>query len=268
LAENEEDLMDPKEIVKELSRWIHVVAGIAWIGHLYFFNWVNANFVTTMDADTKKKVIPELMPRALFFFRMGAALTWLTGIILLGMQFYMVPGVMLGQVELGAIQWACFALIFVAPFIYDVLANTVLKDPTKGFWGGWILTSVLYLIFHHVAQFNWRGAAIHVGAIFGTIMAFNVWFRIWPNQKVIINGVKNGEAVDAAIPALAGLRSKHNTYMSVPLVFTMLNMHNTFAGPAEVGKFGASDLYFPIIVLVGFLATYQTYEIGKKVKGF
>src|SRR5262245_30660485 len=79
-----------KDVSEGLFRWIHVVAGITWIGHLYFFNWVNAHFAATMDGDTKKKVVPELMPRALYWFRWGAAFTWLTGLMLAGLVFYMV----------------------------------------------------------------------------------------------------------------------------------------------------------------------------------
>ncbi|HTC22351.1 MAG TPA: urate hydroxylase PuuD, partial [bacterium] len=56
-------------LTEMVIRWLHVVAGILWIGLLYFFNFVNANFTKTLDADSKKKVVPELMPRALFFFR-------------------------------------------------------------------------------------------------------------------------------------------------------------------------------------------------------
>src|SRR5207244_6699852 len=70
-------------------RWIHVLAGILWIGHLYFFNFVNGQVAKTYDADSKKKVVPELMPRALYWFRWGAAYTWVTGILLLGLVYYM-----------------------------------------------------------------------------------------------------------------------------------------------------------------------------------
>src|SRR5688572_31762143 len=70
-------------------RWIHVVAGIVWIGHLYFFNWVNAHLAKTYDAESKKKVVPELMPRALYFFRWGAIYTWVTGILLLFVTYAM-----------------------------------------------------------------------------------------------------------------------------------------------------------------------------------
>ena len=260
--------MNWMEIVREISRWIHVVAGITWIGHLYFFNWVNGNFQPTMDAETKKKVNPELMPRALYFFRMGALFTWLFGVVLLGMVFYMDPLGSMGLSEMGGRQWASVALVFIAPFIYDFLASGPMKAPPAAFWGGWILTTVAYFIFHQVGQFNYRGSAIHVGAMFGTIMAFNVWFRIWPAQQKIIGGLKSGEPVDAALAPMAGLRSKHNTYMSVPLVFAMLNMHNTFAAPGEAGKFAGVDWVFPVIILVGFVGTYHIYQASTKVKGF
>src|SRR5687767_15045741 len=77
------------DIMQLVLRWLHVVAGIMWIGHLYFFNFVNAHVAKTYDADSKKKVVPELMPRALYFFRWGAAWTWLTGFLLLGLVYFM-----------------------------------------------------------------------------------------------------------------------------------------------------------------------------------
>ena len=72
-----------------IFRWAHVVAGIIWIGHLYFFNWVNGPLQAKLDGPTKKLVVPELMPRALYWFRWGAAYTWITGVLLLGMVYYM-----------------------------------------------------------------------------------------------------------------------------------------------------------------------------------
>src|ERR671934_4123 len=69
-------------------RCAHVVAGITWIGHLYFFNWVNGPFQGKIDGPTKKAVNPELMPRALFWFRWGAAWTWITGVLLAGLIYY------------------------------------------------------------------------------------------------------------------------------------------------------------------------------------
>ncbi|HEY4644441.1 MAG TPA: urate hydroxylase PuuD, partial [Bacteroidota bacterium] len=80
--------MDIVEIISVLSRWLHIGAGILWIGLLYFYNFVNAPFAATMDGDTKKKVVPELLPRSLFWFRWGAAFTWITGVLLLVLVFY------------------------------------------------------------------------------------------------------------------------------------------------------------------------------------
>src|SRR5437879_2699279 len=78
--------------LEPLFRWIHVVAGVAWIGHLYFFNFVNAQFAKTLDTDCKPKVVPELMPRALYWFRWGAMYTWISGALLLGTIYYRAPG--------------------------------------------------------------------------------------------------------------------------------------------------------------------------------
>jgi uncharacterized membrane protein len=75
------------EILNILFRWFHVFFGIMWIGLLYFFNFVNGPFAATLDADTKKKVVPELMPRALFFFRWGAMITFVTGLILIYINY-------------------------------------------------------------------------------------------------------------------------------------------------------------------------------------
>jgi uncharacterized membrane protein len=71
-----------------------------------------------------------------------------------------------------------------------------------------------------------RALFIYAGSTFGTIMAMNVWMRIWPSQRKIIAGIKGtSPAPDASVAALAGLRSKHNTYMSVPLIFFMVSNH-------------------------------------------
>ena len=244
---------------ESIFRWLHVFAGIIWIGHLYFFNWVNANFNPTMDAETRKKVVPELMPRALFWFRWGAAFTWATGVLLLLMVYY--HGGILFE---GLRQWSLPAFImivltFAAPFIYDPLYNGPLKDPQAGFWGGLILATVMLFLFDYFAGFSFRGYAIHLGAMFGTIMAYNVWFRIWPAQQKIITAIKNGEAPDAALAAMAGTRSKHNTYMSVPLVFMMVSQHAIWA---------ANPILLAIMVLVGWGLVYHLYDRAKAVKGF
>lgn len=96
-----------------ILRWLHVLFGIIWIGHLYFFNFVNGPFAKTMDADTKKKVVPELMPRALWWFRMAAMMTFVTGLGMLAIYlktdrayFHTARGywIMIGAL-LGIVMW-------------------------------------------------------------------------------------------------------------------------------------------------------------------
>ena len=79
--------MEAKELLQALFRWIHIVAGIFWIGHLYYFNFVNGPFEGTLDGEGKKKVVPQLRPRALYWFRWGAAWTWITGVLLVLLVF-------------------------------------------------------------------------------------------------------------------------------------------------------------------------------------
>jgi len=218
------------QVLEALFRWIHVVAGIMWIGHLYFFNFVNGPFQGTMDGETKKKVNPELMPRALFWFRWGAAWTWVSGILLLMLVFY--HGWTGGNLfDAGVNVSTPLALVMIAVnllafLIYDVLVKQEFaKNLTTLFVVGVILVAVVAACDVFVGGFGYRGTMIHTGAMFGTIMAFNVWFRIWPSQQKILAAVKAGTPPDASLVALAGTRSKHNTYMSVPLVWTMINTH-------------------------------------------
>jgi uncharacterized membrane protein len=226
---------------------------------LNFFNFVNANMNPALDAETRKKVVPELMPRALFWFRWGAAFTWVTGVLLLGMVYYMSSVLFEAGQGWSAGALIMIAVVFVAPFIYDILVKGPMKEPNVTFWGGVVLATVVLFLLDYIAGFSYRGYAIHLGAMLGTIMAFNVWFRIWPAQKQIITATKNGQAPDAALVALAGGRSKHNTYMSVPLVFTMIGQHATWA---------AHPIALGIVVLAGFGLVYHLYDRAKAVKGF
>ncbi len=188
-------------------RWIHYLAGIIWIGLLYFFNFINVSFAKTLDAESKKKVVPELMPRALWWFRWGAMVTWLSGILF-------------------------------------VIWKNWIASPSAGFMGeGGLMTS------------SW-GKWISLGALFGTVMWFNVWFVIWPNQRKIIKAIKGGEAPDAKWASQASFRSKMNTWLSVPLLFSM----------GAASHFPYVAWYTQLIVVgVGFLVAHHLIKIGTKV---
>src|SRR5258706_13447345 len=103
-----------------LIRWLHVIAGITWIGHLYFFNFVNANLQASIDDATKKAVNPQLMPRALWWFRWGAMITLLAGLVLFTMIYMYTPGVGFGPSALfkdysgltGRAWWILIGMVF------------------------------------------------------------------------------------------------------------------------------------------------------------
>src|SRR5438105_5411312 len=104
-------------------RWIHVLAGVMWIGHLWFFNFVNSQLAKTYDADSKKKVVPELMPRALYWFRWGAAWTWITGVLLFGIVYSMGGALVSTESSLspGLATLIVLGIFVVGFFVYDVL---------------------------------------------------------------------------------------------------------------------------------------------------
>lgn len=206
-------------------RWIHVVAGITWIGLLYFFNFVNGQVAKTYDADSKRKVVPELMPRALYWFRWGAAWTWVSGFLLAGLVYYMSPNLMPPDSTTSANAGMALSLVLIVVvfFVYDALWKVMASKETAGVVVSLILVAAL--LWGVSCIFAPRAVFIHLGMLFGTIMAMNVWMRIWPAQRKIIAAIKSGAAPDAALASLAGLRSKHNTYMSVPLALTMISNH-------------------------------------------
>jgi len=250
------------DILNVVLRWLHVAAGILWIGHLYFFNFVNAQIAGILDGDTKKKLVPELMPRALYWFRWGAAYTWITGLLLLMLVFYH-GGLMF---EMG-VEWGMGATIMVvvtfgAFALYDVLAKGGLAKNLKVFGAVCfvILVIITYLMINW-GMFSYRAYNIHVGTVFGTIMAANVWMRIWPSQKKIIAAVKGGTPPDQAMVGLAGMRSRHNTYMSVPLLYTMINAHTVVPGADSV-------IYLFAVILLGWAAVAYMYKKAGSLKGF
>lgn len=262
-------------LLNPVLKWLHIIAGITWIGLLYFFNFINGHVAAKMEGDTKKQVIPELMPRTLYWFRWGAAWTWITGIVLLYVIFWagsLSIGESLGNnmfdADTEVTMWAHIMLLvtFLAVFVYDFLYKSALAKNVR------LVTIIsLLLIFGveylmiHCGQFGYRAFNIHIGAMFGTMMAFNVWFRIWPAQKKIIAAIRDGEAPDGDLVALAGLRSKHNTYLSVPLIWTMINEHTAvFSGKLC----GCTGLVLAIVIPLGWHIVFQLYKKSAKVEGF
>jgi len=262
-------------LLNPVAKWLHIIAGITWIGLLYFFNFINGHVAAKMDGDTKKQVVPELMPRTLFWFRWGAAWTWITGIVLLYVIFWagsLSIGESVGNnmfdADTEVTMWAHIMLLvtFLAVFVYDFLYKSALAKNVRlvTIISLLLILGVEYLMIH-CGQFGYRAFNIHIGAMFGTMMAFNVWFRIWPAQQKIIAAIRDGEAPDGDLVALAGLRSKHNTYLSVPLIWTMINEHTAvFSGKLC----GCTGLVLAIVIPLGWHIVFQLYKKSAKVEGF
>ena len=249
--------------IQLLLRWAHVVAGVIWIGHLYFFNWVNGYVAKVLDGPTKKAVVPELMPRALYWFRWGAAWTWITGLLLGALIYY--HGRIVFEDPNAGNPWLWLAIVLAILIVGFLVYNFIMKAIKNVVVASTIcliLFAAAYLCLEYCGHFSGRALYIHAGLILGTIMAANVWMVIWPSQKKIIAAVKEGTAPDANLVALATLRSRQNTYMSVPLIFTMISNHY----PTMYGQ-QYRDICLAAVILVGFAVVRLLYGKAGKVPG-
>src|SRR6266513_1445623 len=150
-------------------RWAHVVAGITWIGLLYFFNWVNGPFQGKIDGPTKKVVNPELLPRALFWFRWGAAWTWITGFVLAGLIYYQTKEVLFDQDHIGN-PWLWLAVVLVVWAVGFVVYNAIMKAVKNVLAANavvLVLFVLVYALLECVGHFSGRALYTHTGATFG-----------------------------------------------------------------------------------------------------
>ena len=262
--------MNPEvnNVIQLILRWGHVVAGIIWIGHLYFFNWVNAHFAKALDGPTKKITVPELMPRALYWFRWGAAWTWITGILLGGLIYY--DGRIVFEDPNAGNPWLWLAIVLVLLIVGFLVYNFIMKAIKNVVVASAIclvLLLAVYFFLEFVGKFSGRALYIHTGVIFGTMMALNVWMVIWPKQRKIIAATAAGTPPDPNDVAIAGLRSRQNTYMSVPLVFTMISNHypTMYSAGSLIGPIPARDICLIVSVAIGFAIVRWLYAKSAKV---
>src|SRR6185436_13132659 len=157
---------------------------------------------------------------------------------------------------------------FLAPFIYDALWSSGLANNLRAaVIVSFVLLAIIVALFVYFGNFSYRGTLIHTGALFGSTMAFNVWFRIWPNQQKIIRAVKDGTAPDAALVKVAGLRSRHNTYMSIPLLWAMLTQHTVFLSGGAYGiPNGYSFIVLLVVIPIAWHLGFQCYKRSGKVQ--
>jgi uncharacterized membrane protein len=215
------------ELVRIFLRWSHFVAGVAWIGLLYFFNLVNVPLMKKLDGPTKKLVVPELMPRALWYFRWGAVVTVLVGFMYFGMNILSPnarnvdenPGVWLGK-------WFVLVLI-----LYAILFG-VLEKINNGYLIA-VITAVLVIVLivgvlYLLPKADNKTFSIGVGGGIGFWMFFNVWGIIWRAQKRIIAATIEGTPPPADLARKAFLASRTNAWLSLPMLFFMGTSHGDY----------------------------------------
>src|SRR5688572_19984368 len=156
------------DYINLILRWLHVLFGILWIGHLYFFNFVQGGFEGKLAADLKKVVVPELRPRALYWFRWGAAWTWVTGIFLLGLVYYVgFKDTWTSDKAMGFAMVGAVLLIF---FVYDIVAKKLGPFTPAGLGVNLLLLAGMIVAMGCVGKFDGRALFIHTGGMLGTVM--------------------------------------------------------------------------------------------------
>lgn len=232
-----------------LVRWFHVIAGVAWIGASFYFIWLDNSLRTPPKWKQEKGIKgdlwavhgggfyevakyqygPEKMPSTLHWFKWEAYTTWLSGMALLVLVYYFGASAYLIDPKVQALTPALsiiFGLLFILIgwALYELACRSKLALHSKICA---LLVSILIILSCWVAAslFSGRGAYIHVGALMGTIMVGNVFFTIMPAQRKMVDAVANQKEIDPKWGANAKLRSVHNNYFTLPLLFVMISNH-------------------------------------------
>jgi uncharacterized membrane protein len=241
--------LDPtlSEWLNLLFRWVHVFAGIMWVGTTYYFTWLDARLTEEEKAAAntgvtpqvwmvhsggfyvvERRKVPDLVSRTLHWFRWEAFTTWFSGFLLLILIYYLGGGALVDpdvrQLSIGVAVALGIGVIVAGGFVYDMMHLSPLGRNEKLFAAvAYVL--IVALAFGLTRVFSARAAYLHIGAMFGTIMAANVWMHILPAQKRMIAALNDGRKPDERLSAQAKLRSKQNTFMAVPVVFIMISHH-------------------------------------------
>jgi uncharacterized membrane protein len=226
-------------------RWAHVIVGIAWIGASLYFIWLDDHLEPSGDARVagelwaihgggfyraeKFRLAPARMPATLHWFKWEAYWTWFTGVALLALVYYVHAELYLVDPQVMALSkpWAIgigLAFVIGGYSIYEAVCRSPLAK------NDYVLSATLLVLLTLAAWglsrlFGGRGAFIHYGAILGTIMVANVAHVIIPGQRRMVEAMKAGREPEARDGLMGKQRSVHNTYFTLPVVFTMISGH-------------------------------------------
>lgn len=263
-----------------ILRWLHVIAGIMWVGDSFLFMWLDSHLEQPQktregavvgelwmvhsggfyEVVKRKFLLPNEMPAHLHWFKWESYTTWITGFLLLGTVYYHGAKIYLidaaqPAISSGGAIGLSFSLLVVGWLVYDLLWRSPLaKNPRALALGCYLL--MVATAYGLSNLFSGRGLFIQVGAMMGTVMAANVFFRIIPAQKNMLAATRAGTAVDTSLGARAKQRSTHNHFMTLPVVFTMLSNHfpNTY---------GAQRAWL-VVAIFGLLGAGIKHAMNKK----
>lgn len=229
-----------------LLRWAHIVIGIGWIGSSFYFVWLDGNLDKSPKPGVEGEiwmvhsggfyrtekilVAPTELPRHLHWFRWEAAFTWITGMILLVVVYYLGSTAFLIDPAIADLDRDTVASIMILGLVgawlaYDLFWITPFAEK-DGRAAGFVSCFAAIAIAWGLTQLlPGRAAFIHAGALFGTIMVANVWVRIIPAQRALVAASKTGAKPDPALAHRAKQRSMHNSYLTLPVIFIMISNH-------------------------------------------
>lgn len=243
------------ELFHLITRWVHLIAGIMWIGNSMLFNWLDRNLERTAHTrpgvvgnmwmvhsggfyEVEKKALePSQLPATLHWFKWQNGITWLSGISLLILVFWMAAGTTMVDPDVAALTARQAILLSAASLPIAYLAYDLTWRTRIGKRPGLATLLTIAVVVASAAvyfsYFSGRAAYVHVGVLIGTLMTGNVWLVILPSQRELIAATKEGREQDPAIGYQAKQRSVHNNYFTFPLLFIMISGHfpSTFGHP-------------------------------------
>jgi uncharacterized membrane protein len=251
-------------------RWLHVVAGIAWIGSSFYFIHLDLSLRASPERPegtqgeawqvhgggfynmVKYLVAPARLPKELTWFKWEAYTTWLSGFSLLVVTYYWNAELFFidrAVLDVGASAAVTLSLVTLAGgwLAYDAMCRSSLgNDDTRLALIGFVF--LIALAWGFTQLFSGRGAFIQLGALIGTMMVANVFVVIIPNQKKVVAALLAGKGPDPALGTAAKQRSVHNNYLTLPVVFLMLGNHYPLFFATRYNW-----LIFAIVLVMGFL---------------
>jgi len=234
------------ELTHIIIRWLHIVAGIAWIGLLYFFNLVNVPLQKKLDADTKKKVNPDLLLPALWYFRWGALVTVLAGLGYYAMYILRTNVHNVNNAGGHVNGWLLLIVWLFIPIVTFLIEFLIIKKVPALIKDGRVFAIVALILVvamsfvilkwldsnlmvgsTHLAANN--SHSIGIGGALGLIMLLNVWGIIWPANKRIIGALQGGPPAAPELARQAFIASRTNAWLSLPmLLFMATSEHDWF----------------------------------------